>query len=253
MKMHVLSAGRLRMKASIYWPDSPRDELCEFPCVCYLIRHPQGNVLFDTGCHPSVETNAEARWSGIAKAMTPIHKVGDNVLNGLKSVGVNPEDIDVVVNSHFHMDHCGCNEFFKKASFIVHAKELEVARDPSSEGKGYFRADWDQPMPMETIENERDLFGDDRVVLLPLPGHTPGSIGAHVALERSGSFLLAADAASVRDCIDRDYAPRNTWQAEPFLKSLAEIRRLEAAGATILCGHDEAQWKTLRKGADAYD
>ena len=108
-------------------------------------------------------------------------------------------------------------------------------------------------MPMETIENERDLFGDDRVVLLPLPGHTPGSIGAHVALERSGSFLLAADAASVRDCIDRDYAPRNTWQAEPFLKSLAEIRRLEAAGATILCGHDEAQWKTLRKGADAYD
>ncbi|HLL29142.1 MAG TPA: N-acyl homoserine lactonase family protein [Xanthobacteraceae bacterium] len=253
MKMHVLSGGRLRMKASIYWPEAPRDETREFPCACYLIRHPQGNVLFDSGCHPSVETDAGARWGGIAKAMTPVHAPGDNMLAGLKSVGVSVDDIDLVVNSHFHMDHCGCNEFFKRATFIVHARELEVARDPASEGNGYFRADWDQPMNRETIEAERDLFGDDRVVLIPLPGHTPGSIGAHVGLDRSGAFLLAADAVSIRDCLDLDYAPRNTWSAEPFLKSLAEIRRLEAAGATVLCGHDPAQWQTLRKGANAYE
>jgi glyoxylase-like metal-dependent hydrolase (beta-lactamase superfamily II) len=241
------------MKANMYWSDAPRDEIREFPCACYLIRHPQGNVLFDTGCHPAVETNAEARWGGLAKVMTPIHKADNNILSELKNVGIRPDDIDVVVNSHLHMDHCGCNEFFKKATFIVHVKELETARDPSSEGKGYFRADWDQPMRMETIGNDRDLFGDNRVILIPLPGHTPGSIGAHVGLERSGAFLIAADAASVRDCIDRDYAPRNSWQVEPFLKSLGELRRIEAAGATILCGHDELQWQTLRKGLDVYD
>jgi N-acyl homoserine lactone hydrolase len=185
--------------------------------------------------------------------MTPIHKASSNLLSELKGVGIIPDDIDVVINSHLHMDHCGCNEFFKKATFIVHAKELETARDPSSEGKGYFRSDWDQPMPTQTIESDRDLFGDNRIILIPLPGHTPGSIGAHIGLDRSGAFLIAADAASVRDCIDRDYAPRNSWQAELFLKSLGEIRRIEAAGATILCGHDEPQWQTLRKGLDVYD
>ena len=47
--------------------------------------------------------------------------------------------------------------------------------------------------------------------------------------------------------------PRNTWNADALVKSLAEVRRIEARGATVLCGHDAAQWETLRKGADFYD
>ena len=47
--------------------------------------------------------------------------------------------------------------------------------------------------------------------------------------------------------------PRNTWNADALAKSLAEIKRIEARGATVLCGHDDRQWQTLRKGADAYD
>jgi N-acyl homoserine lactone hydrolase len=47
--------------------------------------------------------------------------------------------------------------------------------------------------------------------------------------------------------------PKNTWNADALVKSLAEIRRIEANGARIICGHDAAQWPTLRTGADAYD
>ena len=47
--------------------------------------------------------------------------------------------------------------------------------------------------------------------------------------------------------------PRNTRNADALLKSLAEIGAIEARGATVLCGHDAAQWDTLRKGADFYD
>ena len=108
-------------------------------------------------------------------------------------------------------------------------------------------------MPFDTFGAERDLFGDGRIVLIPLPGHTPGSIGALVALERSGTFFLASDTVSLRANLDRDVIPRNTWNADLLQRTFAEIRRIEAGGATIMCGHDAAQWETLRKGADAYD
>lgn len=51
------------MKNRIYVPDADRDETIELPVSAYLFRHASGNVLFDTGCHPSVETDAEARWA----------------------------------------------------------------------------------------------------------------------------------------------------------------------------------------------
>ena len=90
-------------------------------------------------------------------------------------------------------------------------------------------------------------------MLVPLPGHTPGTTGALVALDRSGAFLLASDTVSLRSTLDTGIVPKNTWNADALLKSLAEVRRIEAGGAKILCGHDAAQWATLRKGADAYE
>jgi N-acyl homoserine lactone hydrolase len=57
----------------------------------------------------------------------------------------------------------------------------------------------------------------------------------------------------IREHLDRDIIPRNTWNAEWCARSSAEIRRIEAAGATVICGHDAAQWARLRKGPDAYD
>ncbi len=90
-------------------------------------------------------------------------------------------------------------------------------------------------------------------MLVPLPGHTPGTTGALVTLERSGAFLLASDTVSLRSTLDTGIVPKNTWNADALVKSLAEIRRIEAGGAKVLCGHDDAQWATLRKGADAYE
>jgi len=253
MKMHFLSGGRLRMRKNIFLPDADRSETIELPVSSALLRHGQANVLFDTGCHPSVPENAEARWGGLAKLMTPIMQPGEHVLSGLAALGLAPEDIDMVINSHLHPDHCGCNEFFRKATFLVHGEEMAAARAPGSEAMGYIAADWDVPMPVDEVAGQRDVFGDGRIVLLHLPGHTPGSIGALTQLERSGTFLLAGDTVSLRQTLDTGVVPRNTWNGEALLKSLAEIRRIEASGATIVCSHDAAQWETLRKGADAYD
>jgi glyoxylase-like metal-dependent hydrolase (beta-lactamase superfamily II) len=251
MKMHVLSGGCLRMRKSVYLPAAERSETIDLPVSCFLLRHPQGNLLFDTGCHPSFAEDS-ARWGGLAKFITPIMPPGDNLLGALAGIGFTADDIDVVVCSHLHPDHCGCNAFFKRATVMVHEKEIAAARGPNAEAAGYLAGEWDFGA-FDPLNGQRDVFGDGRIVLLPLPGHTPGSTGALIRLERSGAFLLAADAVALRVALDRSIVSRNTQNAELLLKSFDEVRKVEAGGATIICGHDLAQWETLRKGADFYD
>jgi len=253
MTMHFLSGGRIRMRKSLYAPDADGSETFEAPVPCVLLRHPQGNVLFDTGCHPSVAENAEVRWGSLVRVMTPVMPQGEHAVNGLKAIGVTPEDVDVVICSHLHPDHCGCNAFFKRATFMIHEKEIAAARAPEAEKAGYLTQEWDLPVKIDTIGGERDLFGDNRIVLIPLPGHTPGTTGALVALENSGTFFLASDTVSLRMTLDTGIIPRNTWNTEALAKSLAEVGRIEKRGARIICSHDTAQWDTLRKGPDAYD
>ncbi len=108
------------------------------------------------------------------------------------------------------------------------------------------------PTPWRLIDGQKDLFGDGRITLIPLPGHTPGLTGALVTLDRDGAFLLASDAVSLKASLETDVVPKNTWSVDLHHRSIAEIRKIEAAGATVLCGHDDAQWQTLRTGAHAY-
>ncbi len=185
--------------------------------------------------------------------MTPIMPKDENVLTGLKAIGIDADDIDVVICSHLHPDHCGCNAFFKQATVLVHAREVAAARAPDAIKMGFLASEWDVGLPRDELNGERDVFGDGRIVLIELPGHTRGSIGALVALERDGRFLLASDTVSLRATLDRDVPPRNTWNADALLKSWGEIRRIEAGRATVICGHDDTQWQTLRKGTAGYE
>src|SRR2546423_948036 len=253
MKMHFLSGGRVRMRKATYIPDADRSEMIELPVISALLRHQQGNVLFDTGCHPAVAEDPASRWHGMEKFMIPIMPKGENVLTGLGAIGVADEDIDVVICSHLHPDHCGCNAFFKRATVIVHAREVAAARAPDAVKMGFLAGEWDVGLARDELSGERDLFGDGRIVLIELPGHTQGSVGALVALDRDGQFLLAADTVSLRATLDRDIPPRNTWNADALSKSWDEIRRIEPGGPTGICGHDDAQRQTLRQRPDAYD
>ena len=253
MRMHVLSGGRLRMSKHIYLPDAAREETIDLPVACFLFRHPQGNVLFDTGCHPTVAKNPQERWGNLARSVVPIMGNDENVVSELRRVDLRPADIDVVVNSHLHCDHCGGNEFFPKATIYVHEDELARARRPDMENKGYFRADWEHPMPIVEISGEVDLFGDGRIVLLPLPGHTPGLTGVLASLPNSGAYLLASDAVALRKHLDLEIVPKNTWDRDLHAKSRAEIKRIERSGAAVLCGHDLAQWSAFRTAEECYD
>jgi glyoxylase-like metal-dependent hydrolase (beta-lactamase superfamily II) len=184
--------------------------------------------------------------------MKPIMAENDHLLTSLNRVGLTPDDITHVVCSHFHTDHCGCNQFFRKSTIYVHEAEIAVARSPDAVRMGYLAADWDHPIPVETVDDGHDLFGDGRVKLVHLPGHTPGLMGALVTLDRDGQFLLASDAVAVEANLRDNYAPKATRDVQQALASYERIREIERSGAKVIFGHDDAQWRTLRRGAGFY-
>lgn len=252
MRMHVLQAGRLRMRAAVYLPEAPREATIDLPVLAYLLRHRQGNVLFDSGCHPLALADPQARWGAMTKVMQPVGDPRINLLSQLAALSIEPDDIDVVINSHFHTDHCGCNAFFERATFFCHARELAAADAPDAVRSGYLAIDWRHPMPLKTIDAQHDLFDDGRIVLVPLPGHTAGSIGARIELPRDGAFLLASDAVPLRAVLERELTPRNTIDPHAAAFSLREVERMQSAGVQIVFGHDPQQFETLRTGAAGY-
>ncbi len=195
MKMHFLEGGRLRMRRSIYVSGAAKEETIELPVHAALMRHIRGNVLFDSGCNPEAANDPQARWGGLSKVMTPIFQPEQTVVQQLQKIGLQPDDIDLVICSHLHPDHCGCNSYFRKATILCHEVEAATARAEGAENLGYLRTEWEQPQGFQTFVGDHDVFGDGRIVIMPMPGHTPGMSVARVELEKDGAFVLASDAA----------------------------------------------------------
>lgn len=251
--MHLLSGGRLSMPRAAYYPDARPEEWLDAPVSCALFLHAQGLALFDTGCHPDAAEDGKGRWGAEAEQIRPVFRREDAVVSQLSCAGVTAEDIDLVICSHLHFDHCGCNAFFHRATVICQALELAEARADGAERKGFLRREWDVGSTIHSIDGEHDVFGDGRLTLVPLPGHTRGSMGAHAVLDQSGSFLLASDAAPVEASLIHRTVPRSTRDPALYLASLAEIARHADDGSTVIFGHDEAQWRRIRTGAAHYD
>jgi glyoxylase-like metal-dependent hydrolase (beta-lactamase superfamily II) len=254
MRLHVFRGGIVRINKGVFTPGRGEGTTLDSPMPFYVIRHAKGILLIDTGAHPDVMKDPIARWGGLAKAFVPVMQPGEDVVGSLKAIGLEPQDVDLVVNSHLHMDHAGGNEFFRHCPVYVHEREMAWAKEPSVEGKGYYRADWDHPLDYRPLRDEWDAFGDGRVVFFESFGHTPGHMAAVLRLERTGTVVLACDTIPLLENLDApDLVPRNAWQAEPLRASIEVLRGWRDRGAIVISGHDPAQWATLRAGVASYD
>ena len=115
-----------------------------------------------------------------------------------------------VANSHLHFDHCGGNEFFPRATFLVQRPELEAARKPGFVPRySPSPIDFDHPLDYQLIDGEHDVFGDGTVVLLPTYGHTPGHQSLRVRAGKDAHIVCASDACYTRENMDRDVLPEH--------------------------------------------
>ncbi len=155
---------------------------------CFLIRHPKGDLLWETGHVDSLADKANGEVGGVWHS-----KLKTKLVVQLAQLNIKPQDIEYLSLSHVHPDHAGNANKFASSTFIVN--ELEHNFMFSEPAKSNFGVYYSALEKAKTIifNGEYDVFDDGAVVIKSMPGHTPGSSVLLVRLNNAGNLLLSGD------------------------------------------------------------
>jgi N-acyl homoserine lactone hydrolase len=175
------------------------------------------------------------------------------VLEHLSDLGLGPEEIDLLICTHFDVDHAGYHDAFPTAEFIVQRKHYELARSGHPR-YATARAHWDHPaLHYRLIDGDTELLPG--LTLIETSGHAPGHQSVLVHLPQTGKVLLAIDAVVLQRLFTTD---RKAWPLEDEQQLRASTRKLldlvEREYVThVIFGHDGQQWQTLKKAPASYE
>lgn len=217
------------------------------PIPSYLIVHPKGKAIFDSGLHTSLQTNPAERLGAMAASTKVEFEPGEELRGRLATLDTAPDEITYLINSHLHFDHAGGNDQVPNAPLVIQKPEWEAAMDPDkAHANGFDKRDFDLGQDVKQISGEHDLFGDGSVTLFPTYGHTPGHQSMKLKLTR-GDIVLTGDACYMRKTLDDLHLPHRNFMhdAEGMLASLQKFRELQKRGARIFYGHDAEHWANV--------
>jgi N-acyl homoserine lactone hydrolase len=242
VKLYAMTCGHITGKLG-YLMEGGEGE-ARLPIPAYLIEHPKGMALFDTGMHPDCQRDPIARVGARIKDLFRFHYTpGEEISARLAALGRDPARIDLIINSHLHFDHVGGNALIPNATVIVQRREWAAGMDPDlAARRGFNRRDFDLGHRLRQVDGEHDVFGDGSVVCLPTHGHTPGHQSLRLRLD-GGEVVLAADACYFCQTLRERRLPKNVHDRAEMLASLERLAALEAGGARIFFGHDDAFWQ----------
>jgi len=209
---------------------------------CFLIRHPRGILLWDTGLGDKI-----AQTPG-GFAINGIRLYEDVTLQAqLQKLELTPDDISYVAFSHLHFDHVGNANSFANVTWIINKTELEAALGPNPPfGDDASTISAHDRGKMRLIDGDFDVFGDGTVRILKMPGHTPGHQALALRLSKAGVVLLSGDLYHTRDNRRLGRIPRVNTSRSDTLASMDRFERLVTyLHARVIVQHDENDFHDL--------
>ena len=165
---------------------------------CLLIKHPDGNILVETGMHD--KTRSYVKHHNIIKK--------PSLIESMDVVGIKPSDIGIVINSHLNPDHVGWNTryvngdlkpTFENAKYVIQRKEFQTAMNPGFELENDYFSAKEDALPLEASGNLELVNGEKEVLpgvfVVPTPGHTAGH--QSVIIKADATMLYAGDMAAL--------------------------------------------------------
>lgn len=241
VEIHALHCGGDMTPWEIFDPlDERGKEMVYNPYFVYVIKHPAGTVLFDSGAHPDFATDPVGRMGAAAEDFVVKIEAGDAIEPVLARIGMAPADIDLVIQSHLHFDHAGGLHAFPETPVMVQRAELEFAEDPPDSQRDIYIADDFAPVTAwRTVDGEEDVFGDGRLTVVPTPGHTKGHQSLLVRLDDGSHIFLLADAAYLLEKMRLRRPPPVLWDEQAILATWDRIEELEREhDAFLITTHD---------------
>lgn len=223
------------------------------PVCAYLLDTQRGWVLLDTGIDPAYANDPVLRdrhflahgWA------PPVVKPGHELDRQLAQIGIGIEDIDHVILSHLHFDHCDRLSRFAHARISVQHREFEAGFS-AAPALGYLPRDYDDPA-LDWDLREGDWEAMPGLELLDTRGHTAGHQSALVTLASGKTVLLPFDAGDLAENFEREVGPGTATDAEAAMASIRRLKNLQGRhGAEMLLFHDPVAIQAMRLAPEFY-
>jgi glyoxylase-like metal-dependent hydrolase (beta-lactamase superfamily II) len=266
IKLYAFSSGALTIGKGVLQNNAPMTPEIKVPVGFFVVTHPKGNVLFDTGNNDKIITDP-SYWGGAFNALKPVNTPDVAIDTQLQKIGLKPDDIKYVVVSHLHLDHGGNVAKFPNSTLVVQRSEIQNAFWPAAGTGGPYmigdvlplRApnnDMPNAVKMFQLEGDMDLFGDGTVVVKRWVGHTPGSQMMTVRLKNKGMTILTGDNVYFRENAEKNLPPNIVLAYSPsgILSAYEWIRQQMATEkADFFTAHDPDAFKEMKKAPQFYD
>lgn len=258
MQLQAIEAGKMFSVAAFAYRGGGFLDHRVFGMGSILIRHPKGNLLFDAGFGRLVDAHFEMMpW--LMKATTKYQRE-ETVADQLKTVGLKLEDIKAVVLTHAHWDHVSGLQDLKGVPVWVTQAELDFVNSDDVNAalaqelgtKDYKTYEF-KSGPYLTFDSSYDVFEDGSVVIVPAPGHTPGSIIAFITVPGGQRYALVGDLVWQSEGIhlpaERPWLSRFLvdWDEAKVRDLIVKMHQINRAipGLIIVPAHDRRLWDTL--------
>jgi glyoxylase-like metal-dependent hydrolase (beta-lactamase superfamily II) len=253
VRLFGMTCGFVTMPLDAMVPNAPG--MIKAPIECFLIEHPRGRIVFDSGLRPSAQHHdfavRQRELGALGQVATAIDfEVGHDVAGRLETFGLDPGKIDFLISSHLHVDHTGGNALLPNARWIIQRREWAAGCDADCQAHLNFDASlYDLGHDRIEPDGEYDVFDDGSVVCIPTYGHTPGHQSVRIRLD-GRDVILTADACYMRQNLEQMSAvPIDAAQdMEDMLNSFRRIRAFRDAGAFLIYGHDADLWRQISDG-----
>ena len=239
-------------------PSYPEARDIMIPINMWVIDHPLGLVVYDTGNNVAIsDGNCTSHWSEGSCAFLQPSQTRDDVIDRyLERLGYSVADVKAVITSHSHLDHIANIEMFPDAIHVIQQKELYQAWWPEKFQRpsgAHIMADYDEARDFDylALDGDYDLFGDGTVMIYSTPGHTLGHQSVKVKLPNTGTVILSQDAIWMEENLEGHPAGLNYSQLDYFasVNRLTKMRDLE--NAPLWFGHSIRQYEQM--GEKWYD
>lgn len=250
-RMYVITCGENHVKdlARFTGQAADKDKAVVFSDYCYLVKHAQGWMLWDTGNADRLAAMPNGMQTPVATAY-----MKKPLADSLKEIGVLPAQIQNFAMSHHHGDHSGNANYFGASTLYMQQTEFDAVFGPEPQKYNVAVANFEKLRGARVVKlnGDFDVFGDGSVVIKSTPGHTPGHQSLAVRLPKTGLVLLSGDMVHQMANWEAMRAPSFNFNIEQSVRSMKEMDAfMKQSGAKLWINHDMQQNAAIPK-APAY-
>ena len=253
VQLYAMDCGRISFSdTTAFADDGSFDGVArDFVDPCYLIRHPDGDLLWDAGFPDAVHDMPEGlRIEALnAQVTMPV-----TLASQLAQLNLTPADIEFISFSHSHGDHIGNAGQFAGSTLLIDPEErAHMFRDEARQAQEfqyYAALENAETRPIEA--DPFDVFGDGTVQIFQAPGHTPGHTVLLVQLQNTGAVLLTGDMFHMAESRERRTVPRFNFDRAQTLASIDRVEELaHASNARVIRQHVLEDFEALPRFPEA--